>query len=171
VRLASLEWEAVSESDIEDEELRSGWASSGLTGAPLNRLFFDPRTPSFEERFGGAAGFDERFGVVIAPGSQPSAETKEPPDRVVLPPPDPGERTRARAAAGQSTSGAAPTSSRAGTPKKRLASLETPNDSNSTSDTDAHTAIYDVTARTVYMPNGRRLEAHSGFGRWTTFAT
>ncbi len=26
------------------------------------------------------------------------------------------------------------------------------------------TAIYDITARTVYMPNGERLEAHSGLG-------
>jgi hypothetical protein len=26
------------------------------------------------------------------------------------------------------------------------------------------TAIYDITARTVYLPNGRRLEAHSGLG-------
>jgi hypothetical protein len=32
-------------------------------------------------------------------------------------------------------------------------------------DTDtSHTAIYDITARTVYLPNGRRLEAHSGLG-------
>jgi Protein of unknown function (DUF2778) len=27
-----------------------------------------------------------------------------------------------------------------------------------------HTAIYDISARTVYMPNGERLEAHSGLG-------
>ncbi len=28
----------------------------------------------------------------------------------------------------------------------------------------SHTAIYDIASRTVYLPNGRRLEAHSGFG-------
>jgi hypothetical protein len=28
------------------------------------------------------------------------------------------------------------------------------------------TAIYDITAKTVYMPNGERLEAHSGLGEW-----
>lgn len=28
------------------------------------------------------------------------------------------------------------------------------------------TAIYDITAKTVYMPNGERLEAHSGLGRF-----
>ncbi len=28
--------------------------------------------------------------------------------------------------------------------------------------TDGVTAVYDITARTVYMPDGTRLEAHSG---------
>lgn len=28
------------------------------------------------------------------------------------------------------------------------------------------TAIYDITAKVVYMPDGARLEAHSGFGEW-----
>jgi hypothetical protein len=28
----------------------------------------------------------------------------------------------------------------------------------------SHTAIYDITSHTVYLPNGRRLEAHSGLG-------
>lgn len=31
-------------------------------------------------------------------------------------------------------------------------------------DPDSRTAIYDITARTVYLPNGHRLEAHSGLG-------
>lgn len=30
----------------------------------------------------------------------------------------------------------------------------------------AKTAIYDITAQTVYMPNGEKLEAHSGFGQF-----
>jgi len=29
---------------------------------------------------------------------------------------------------------------------------------------DSHTAIYDIAARTVYLPGGHRLEAHSGLG-------
>jgi hypothetical protein len=29
----------------------------------------------------------------------------------------------------------------------------------------SRTAIYDITSQTVYLPNGRRLEAHSGLGR------
>jgi hypothetical protein len=31
---------------------------------------------------------------------------------------------------------------------------------------DGRTAIYDISARTVYLPNGRRLEAHSGLGAY-----
>jgi hypothetical protein len=35
----------------------------------------------------------------------------------------------------------------------------------------ARTAIYDITARTVYLPSGERLEAHSGLGRRMRGAT
>lgn len=31
-------------------------------------------------------------------------------------------------------------------------------------DLDGRTAVYDISARTVYLPNGQRLEAHSGLG-------
>jgi hypothetical protein len=31
---------------------------------------------------------------------------------------------------------------------------------------DNRTAIYDITARVVYLPNGKTLEAHSGLGQW-----
>lgn len=31
---------------------------------------------------------------------------------------------------------------------------------------DGYTAVYDISARTVYLPDGTRLEAHSGFGPW-----
>lgn len=31
---------------------------------------------------------------------------------------------------------------------------------------DSHTAIYDIVAHTVYLPDGQRLEAHSGLGRF-----
>jgi hypothetical protein len=29
---------------------------------------------------------------------------------------------------------------------------------------DSHTAVYDISAHTVYLPNGEKLEAHSGLG-------
>lgn len=31
---------------------------------------------------------------------------------------------------------------------------------------DARTAVYDIEARTVFLPSGRKLEAHSGLGEW-----
>ncbi len=31
---------------------------------------------------------------------------------------------------------------------------------------DASTAVYDISAKTVYLPDGRRLEAHSGLGQY-----
>jgi Tlde1 domain len=41
----------------------------------------------------------------------------------------------------------------------------TPKDSDLLVDVDtSHTAIYDIRSHTVYLPNGRRLEAHSGLG-------
>jgi hypothetical protein len=40
-----------------------------------------------------------------------------------------------------------------------------PKDSDPLADLDtSHTAIYDITSHKVYLPNGRRLEAHSGLG-------
>jgi hypothetical protein len=51
--------------------------------------------------------------------------------------------------------------SNSGSPLKGL----TPKESDPLADIDtSRTAIYDITARTVYLPNGRRLEAHSGLG-------
>jgi hypothetical protein len=60
-------------------------------------------------------------------------------------------------------------------PKLTLASLPPPPaaikpaappqaDIKSQPEVDAKTAIYDISARTVYMPNGDKLEAHSGLG-------
>jgi len=31
---------------------------------------------------------------------------------------------------------------------------------------DNHTALYDIEAHVVYLPNGERMEAHSGLGQW-----
>ncbi|HLH90272.1 MAG TPA: DUF2778 domain-containing protein [Xanthobacteraceae bacterium] len=64
---------------------------------------------------------------------------------------------------------------RAVTHTMQLASLEpTPQDSPSQRalaqpsppvvDRDAHAAVYDISAHTVYLPDGRKLEAHSGIG-------
>jgi Protein of unknown function (DUF2778) len=44
------------------------------------------------------------------------------------------------------------------------ADADAPKESNPLSDDPAHTAIYDISRHTVYMPSGERLEAHSGLG-------
>jgi hypothetical protein len=50
-------------------------------------------------------------------------------------------------------------------PKDSAPKDSAPKDSNPLSDIDTtRTAIYDITAHTVYLPNGQRLEAHSGLG-------
>ena len=44
------------------------------------------------------------------------------------------------------------------------ADADAPKEANPLSDDPAHTAIYDISRHTVYMPSGERLEAHSGLG-------
>ncbi len=49
---------------------------------------------------------------------------------------------------------------------RKLFSQEPTSDSpNAAPAPDGHTAIYDIEAHTVYLPDGTRLEAHSGMGR------
>jgi Protein of unknown function (DUF2778) len=47
---------------------------------------------------------------------------------------------------------------------RKLASLEVPKDAPALTEPTGRTAVYDISARTVYMPGGARLEAHSGLG-------
>jgi Protein of unknown function (DUF2778) len=49
-------------------------------------------------------------------------------------------------------------------PQKPTAARQARTDSNAPPDLDSHTAVYDIAAHTVYLPNGERLEAHSGLG-------
>jgi hypothetical protein len=135
--------------------------------------------PSQAESFQAAGSFDDRFsGEVFATGTAVRSAAAAPPatapraaarPAVAAPnqvapkqvaarrPPD----ARFQLASASDTSlplGYAPTDS----VKSSLRGL-TPKDADSLGDT-SRTAIYDITARTVYLPNGRRLEAHSGLG-------
>jgi len=52
-------------------------------------------------------------------------------------------------------------------PRTRLAALSPPSGADAELEDDSGsvgTAIYDITAQTVYLPSGERLEAHSGLG-------
>ena len=48
--------------------------------------------------------------------------------------------------------------------RPRLASLHPSGDLGIKPEVEARAAIYDITARMVYLPNGEKLEAHSGLG-------
>jgi Protein of unknown function (DUF2778) len=49
-------------------------------------------------------------------------------------------------------------------PPKPVAPLQAHNKSPLLPEPDSHTAVYDIAAHTVYLPNGTKLEAHSGLG-------
>src|SRR5262249_42793549 len=124
------------------------------------------RHASFGERFlFDLASFDERFA-----GEDISvAETEDSDSKVVtyadLPSPGPGEHA-SQPATGRSTPKLAPAalSPPASAARKRVATAEASKHSISPDYDDSRTAIYDIAARAVYLPNGRRLEAHSGLG-------
>jgi hypothetical protein len=52
-----------------------------------------------------------------------------------------------------------------GTPDKPARPQLAYNNPETPTGADSHTAIYDIVAHTVYLPDGERLEAHSGLGR------
>ena len=49
--------------------------------------------------------------------------------------------------------------------QKRISAQQPRNGSMLLADADSRTAIYDIEAHTVYLPNGLKLEAHSGLGQ------
>jgi Protein of unknown function (DUF2778) len=118
----------------------------------------------------GAASFDERFaGRVDWPGSRQSAEAEERANRILQPSPDLGGHAPARRAVAEAAPGSMPLPPLppASVAKKRLriAEATTPEDG-SPPGADGQTAIYDIVAQRVYLPNGQRLEAHSGMGSY-----
>lgn len=144
VRLASLE------PQIGFDALTNKWGM--LTDSSASAC----RTAPFDERFSalndGAASFDKRFASTddcpaafdesLASAMQALANNlRLPLDR----------EKQAAALPQQSVSKAQPRPAQA---RKEIPPLED----------DGRTAIYDITARTVYLPSGRRLEAHSGLG-------
>ncbi len=119
-------------------------------------------TDSFDQRFASAVDWpDDRpsEGAALTDGIFPSAPT-----------PDWGGRADARRAGGPSNS-PLPRAASASPPAsagKRVRLADLPPDSSQptapSTEEDDHTAIYDISAHVVYLPNGQRLEAHSGLG-------
>jgi hypothetical protein len=111
----------------------------------------EDRPASFDNRFasvGDRASFDERFGLAmrVLPSSP-----RLPPDQEIQNQP---ANAPPKATVSNVHVHLAQPRNEVAQPRKEVPPLEE----------DGRTAIYDITARTVYLPSGRRLEAHSGFG-------
>jgi len=122
-------------------------AASPCAGAPFEERFdaLDERPASFDNRFASADDCQSAFNESLASAMEVLANSlRLPPDREV-------QKKRADA---PPKSSVAKVDVRLAQPRKEAPPLEG----------DGRTAIYDITARTVYLPSGRRLEAHSGFG-------
>jgi hypothetical protein len=159
-RLASLDSEAVLGPSTGDGNRWSELATSNARRVSSTEgRATDLREASFDERFSGAVDW---------PRTRSTVGTAEWANPALLSGPDLGARVGARHAAGPSARGAmtVPAVPPASAPKKpvRVADASASGDLGSPADPDDHTAIYDIVAQTVYLPNGQRLEAHSGMG-------
>jgi hypothetical protein len=115
--------------------------------ASLDERFgaFDDRPVSFDKRFAADDACPTSFDESLASAMQALASNlRLPPDREA-------QNTRADAAP------------KASVAKARVRPVQARKEAPPIED-DGRTAIYDITARVVYLPGGRRLEAHSGLG-------
>jgi Protein of unknown function (DUF2778) len=115
----------------------------------------------------GGATFNERFTGAVDWTARPRT-AGDAAGYITLASRDPGARASvrlplARTAPGPTPAPAAPSASAS---KKPVRVADLSDDVGSPPDADGHTAIYDIVARKVYMPDGRRLEAHSGYGSY-----
>jgi hypothetical protein len=106
-----------------------------------------------------------------APASPPPSTLPLPPKRpaewansVPLPQPNPAKHEIVRSAVGLTAPPVAADTPPASTSEKHVNPPQVHNKSMSPLDPASRTAVYDISARRVYLPNGEKLEAHSGLG-------
>jgi hypothetical protein len=150
--------------------------TDGSSGAPASRSAFP--SASFEDRFGSPnpSKTVRVRTVAVAPTTTGSIDLTAPPAATAS---VANRGPRLAAAVPLPRPAPKPATAQTGPIRYRVASLtETPvpssayapadadaaKESNPLTDDPAHTAIYDISAHTVYMPSGERLEAHSGLG-------
>jgi Protein of unknown function (DUF2778) len=155
LRVASLDAEAAFDYATADRQ-------STPTGGPSSAdeiLQSGARRASFAERFAGAIDW---------PSSRPSAETQARVNDVLSPATDQGRRAAAPHAVSQPARASVPLPALppAAVAKKQIRVADAAEDAIPPPDTDGHTAIYDISAHKVYLPSGRTLEAHSGYGSY-----
>ena len=115
--------------------------------------------------------YTARLTPAAAPASPPLSTLPLPPKRpaerannVPLPQSNPAKHELVRSPVGQTSPVAAATPPPAPTSEKQVISPQVHDKSILPLDPDSRTAVYDISARTVYLPNGEKLEAHSGLG-------
>jgi hypothetical protein len=98
--------------------------------------------------------------------AEADAETSPKPDSPVAgkAAASPGARAPAVRSAGKLPPATAATPVPTPEPGKKIRTADLSQDPNLHVDSMSKTAIYDISAHVVYLPNGRRLEAHSGLG-------
>ena len=151
VRLASLEPQVgLFDAPAKAAPILTDTSAAACQNAPFEERFaaLDDHPAPFD-RFASAddcASFDDRFGLAmrVLPSS------RLPPDQEVQNRP----ADAPKATVSNVHVRLAQPRNEVPQPRKEVPPLEE----------DGRTAIYDITARTVYLPSGRRLEAHSGFG-------
>jgi Protein of unknown function (DUF2778) len=148
VRLASLEPQVgLFDAPAEAAPTLTDTSAAGCPNAPFDDRFaaLGDRPASFDKRFASADDCPVSFDDSLASAMRVLADSlRVPPDREI-------QKKRADAPPKPIVFKA-----HVGLPqaRKEVPPLED----------NGRTAIYDITARTVYLPSGRRLEAHSGFG-------
>jgi hypothetical protein len=167
VRLASLEMEV--DGAAESEAVESDPAASTTP-----RMSFGER---FSGAFDGPSGEDYDSSVVFGGPVLPTPLTRSlrapppgsfaSPDRLRaarVPPPDVAKQETARAAAPGAAAVAEPSPPAASAKPARTADLGDDPVSPPAPAPGNRTAIYDISAKVVYLPSGEKLEAHSGLG-------
>jgi hypothetical protein len=176
VRVVSLETKVDSDAAAAEEATQVAATHDASFSERFASSFDKRSTSAFKERF--AASFDEPrgeaaetlvFGGPVSPmplvGALPEplksfATPQDANSALVL---DAGRHESAPPAVGRTAP--EPTVTRTPLPvKKPVFTAEAASDSISLSEPGIRTAIYDIAAHIVYLPNGETLEAHSGLG-------
>jgi hypothetical protein len=149
LRAASLETGAGFEYATEEPDRRA--TSTRGRDSSAEDLTIDSTAASFEERFAGAAD---------------SPISRQTTGHLLLPSSDMEGHAGARPTVSQSTRGLP--SAIVSKKQLQLADASAPEDSSSPPDADAHTAIYDIAAHRVYLPNGQGWRPIQAWARTST---
>ena len=168
VRLASLEADVTSVSAFADDEPQTAAATPSPDGASFGARFnssFGDRSYSFHERFGTDSATVMALSVQradsLAAESAPTAD-------VPMPPEAPRRQNGQLAALAFAPAAGATAVTRPSdtTPNKPIRLANARSDSMLPEPDSHRTAVYDISARVVHLPNGQKLEAHSGLGQY-----